>query len=174
MTWKSVGQTVAKVAPILGGVLGGPVGAIATAAGSLIASAIGEDADPEAVAKALKKNPEALLKLKELEAAERARLLEWREAQLKAGLDNLTDARAREVKLAQAGHGSAWATSVVAVIVTVGFFIMLRGVLLQSEVSEAALLLLGSLGSAFGAVVNYYLGSSLGSKRKDEILGRPS
>lgn len=33
-----------------------------------------------------------------------------------------------------------------------------------------ALVLLGSLGTAFGAVVNYYLGSSLGSAQKTAMI----
>ena len=44
---------------------------------------------------------------------------------------------------------------------------MLTEVINQTMINEPALLLLGSLGTAFGSVVNYYLGSSIGSYRKD-------
>lgn len=169
MTWKDVGRMAAKTAPILAGALGGPAGAIASAAGSLLASFLGQEPEPEAVAEALR-DPATMLRLRELEAQERARLLEWQAKQVETDLANVRDARRREVALAKAGHGAAWATTAVALIVTAGFFAMLRVVLGQPEVSEAALLLLGSLGTAFGAVVNYYLGSSLGSSQKNRML----
>ncbi|TGW14462.1 hypothetical protein EIL50_05420, partial [bacterium NHP-B] len=64
MDWKDLGKTVVSAAPVLGGLLGGPVG---TAAGTLIASVFGVDPNPEAVAKAVKDDPEAFVRLKEIE-----------------------------------------------------------------------------------------------------------
>ena len=40
----------------------------------------------------------------------------------------------------------------------------------KAELGDAGLMLLGTLSSAFGAVVQYYLGSSLGSASKDAYL----
>lgn len=173
MDWKAVGKTVATAAPILGSVLGGPVGMIAGAAGSLLASVLGVEADPEAVNKALM-DPASFVKLREIEAGERARLLEWQAEQLRADLENVKSARDREVKLAQAGSAAAWATTAVAVIVTAGFFAMLWLVLTgeQKTMGEAAILLLGTLAAGFGGVVNYYLGSSLGSQQKTSIIAK--
>ena len=53
MDWKDIAADVSKSAPLLGGLLGGPVGLAVTTAGSLIASAFGVEATPEAVAKAM-------------------------------------------------------------------------------------------------------------------------
>ena len=64
MDWKDVGKTVASAAPVLGSLLGGPVG---TAAGTLIASVFGVDPNPNEVAKAIKQDPEAIIRLKEIE-----------------------------------------------------------------------------------------------------------
>ena len=171
MEWSDVGKAVAKVAPILGGVLGGPVGAIAGAAGALIGSALGVDADPEAITKALA-DPETLVKLKQIESDERQRLLKWQSTQLNAELENVKSAREREVALAQAGHGASWATSIVSCIVTIGFFVMLYLVISggKAELGDAGLMLLGTLATGFGAVINYYLGSSLGSASKDKLF----
>ena len=41
---------------------------------------------------------------------------------------------------------------------------------IRTVLSESAIYLLASLGAAFGAVVNYYLGSSLGSTQKTAML----
>lgn len=165
MDWKKVAAAAAKTAPVLGAALGGPVGAVAGAAGSLLASVLGVEAEPAAVYDRLA-DPQSILILKELEIRERARLLDWQGEQLRAELADTVNARRREVELARAGHAGAWLGGFVALVVVAGFFWMLEAVLRQNVVSEPALLLLGSLGTAFGSVVNYYLGSSLGSYRK--------
>lgn len=175
MSWADVGKAVAKVAPVLGGILGGPPGVVVGAAGALLGSFLGVDSDPEAITKALA-DPETLVKLKQLESDERQRLLEWQTTQLNAELENVKSAREREVALAQAGHGASWATSVVSCIVTMGFFVMLYLVISggKTELGDAGLMLLGTLATGFGAVINYYLGSSLGSASKDRLLGTAS
>lgn len=61
--WDDVKGVVAKAAPLLGSALGPAGGAV----GTLIASALGTDDTPEAVASAIQADPEALVKLKALE-----------------------------------------------------------------------------------------------------------
>ena len=69
----------------------------------------------------------------------------------------------------QAPRGQT-AVATLAVLVVVGFLGALWIALGLEKVSEPALLLLGGLGSAFGAVINYYFGSSLGSAVKTTLL----
>ena len=64
MDWKSVGKTVAKAAPLVGTLLGGPVGA---GIGGIVASLFGVEGTPEAVDAALQKDPQALLQLRKWE-----------------------------------------------------------------------------------------------------------
>jgi len=71
MNWKDIAGALGKAAPVLGGILGGPAGA---AVGSLVAGALGTDATPEAVSKALTQDPQALVKLKELEVNAKVQL----------------------------------------------------------------------------------------------------
>lgn len=167
MNWTEIGKTVASVAPVLGAVLGGPVGAVAGAAGALLGSYLGVEPDPASVARALN-DPQTLLRIRELESRQQDRLLEWQTAQLKAEVDNMQSAREREIELARAGHAASWGTSIVATIVTLGFFVMLGFILSghKSELGDAGIMLLGTLATAFGAVINYYLGSSSGSTAK--------
>lgn len=60
-----------------------------------------------------------------------------------------------------------------AMAITIGFFgvllLMLYG-LLDIKENSSLLILLGSLGTSWGSVVNYYFGSSIGSAKKDELL----
>ncbi|MDR0478503.1 MAG: hypothetical protein LBH31_01590 [Burkholderiaceae bacterium] len=71
MDWKDVAGVVSKAAPIVGGILGGPAGA---AVGGLVATALGTQATPDAVSAALLADPQAALKLKELEVNSKVQL----------------------------------------------------------------------------------------------------
>lgn len=64
MDWKDIAGVVGKAAPIVGGLLGGPAGA---AVGGLISTALGTDSTPDAVSNAILADPQAAVKLKELE-----------------------------------------------------------------------------------------------------------
>lgn len=57
-----------------------------------------------------------------------------------------------------------------AVIVAGGFIAVVFWLVAhpQVELSQAATLALGALGSAFTAIVSFYFGSSVGSRQKDE------
>ena len=71
MRWSDVAETVGKVAPRVGAALGGPAGG---AVGGLIATALGVDKTPEAVEQATG-NPEAALKLKQIEQEHQREIL---------------------------------------------------------------------------------------------------
>ena len=67
MDWKDVASVVAKSAPMLGGILGGPPGAAVGAVASMIASAFGVGSTPEEISAVLTTNPDAAIKLKQIE-----------------------------------------------------------------------------------------------------------
>ena len=67
--WKSV---VGTVAPVLGTALGGPFGGLA---GKMIQDALGVD-NEDAMVQELQANPDALVKLKEVELSFKARMKE--------------------------------------------------------------------------------------------------
>lgn len=70
--WDKVKSLVGGVAPTVGGMLAGNLG---ESAGKMIASVLGVDPTPEAVEQELRNNPDALLKLKAVEAdLEKARI----------------------------------------------------------------------------------------------------
>lgn len=68
MEWKDLAGVVGRAAPILGGLLAGPTGGASVAVGALIASVLGTGATPDEVSQALTINPDAAIRLKELEA----------------------------------------------------------------------------------------------------------
>ena len=63
--WDSIKDTVGSVAPIAGSLLGGPAG---SAVGSMVASALGVSSTPDAVAAAIKSDPQAAIKIRQIEA----------------------------------------------------------------------------------------------------------
>jgi hypothetical protein len=57
--------------------------------------------------------------------------------------------------------------------VTIGFFAILVGLMTDNVTkSDALLLMLGSLGTAWTAIVSFYFGSSANSEKQTEMLHR--
>lgn len=168
--WQSF---VKKVAPFIGTALGGPLGG---AAASALASALGGDptkATPDELAKLVQSvTPEQLLALKQAEgdfAAKMQQLGFQHESDLEAtAAQDRASARQREVAVRD------WTPRALAYGVTAGFFGLLA-FMLKHEVPSGSKdilnVMLGSLGTAWIAIVTYYFGSSAGSDRKTEMLG---
>jgi hypothetical protein len=90
---------------------------------------------------------------------------------LKAELADIENARGTTVALAQSGSQIAWGAPVVSVTVTAGFIgILLVMILRVVPDSGVVNVLVGTLATAFGSVVNYWLGSSVGSHAKTDQL----
>lgn len=71
MEWKDISKMVGAAAPMLGTLLVGPPGA---AIGAMIASGLGVGATPDEVSQALTVNPDAAVKLKQIEATRQTEL----------------------------------------------------------------------------------------------------
>ena len=101
MKWKDIGKMIGKAAPLLGSLLGGPVG-------GAVAAALGVEDTEEAVVNALKADPDALVKLKELEMKHKEELEKMQIDKMKidlqtteAYLADTQNARSREKALVQ-------------------------------------------------------------------------
>lgn len=155
--------------PILISVLPDLAGAVAKgkagdviAAGAKVAKDLFGSDDPAKVAEAIK-TPEQAEAFKARLAAETA--------DLQARLADIQDARAMTVELAQAGSPIAWGATIISVIVTLAFAGMTWVMLFKTVPdSQANLMVFGTLSTAFGMVLNYWLGSSAGSKDKDSTI----
>jgi hypothetical protein len=73
MDWKDIQADIAAAAPVLGTLVGGPAG---TAIGSLVATALGTQNDAAAVQQAIKADPNAAVKLRQIEADNSTKLQE--------------------------------------------------------------------------------------------------
>jgi len=167
---ESLLSLVRTVAPSLASAVGGPlVGmAVRTISDALLGKPDGTEAElAEAAAKA---TPEQLLALKQAEQDFAVRMRE-----LDIDLERISNAdrdsaRNREVATKD------WTPRILAALITVGYFgalfYMLRNGLPPQGGSEAMLVMLGTLGTAWGGVVAYYFGSSAGSKEKTDALNK--
>jgi hypothetical protein len=64
---------------------------------------------------------------------------------------------------------------ILALLVTIGFFGILVGLMTKTfSTSDALMLMLGSLGTAWTGIVSFYFGSSASSQHKDTLLQQSS
>jgi lysozyme family protein len=101
-------------------------------------------------------------------------------AGLQKTLENTQGARGSLVDLVRAGSPIAWGAPVVSIIVTGGFFVFLALLVLggarltveNPTVANIVNIAVGALATAFATVVNFWLGSSQGSRNKDETVAQ--
>lgn len=170
MKWSDVGRMVVSAAPIVGGVLAGPAGA---AAGAILAEKLGVPGTAADVAAALQADATSLLRVKEIESTERTRFAELaagvETAAIAAEASDRASARSREAAV----HDLT--PAILAYSVTIGFFgVMATAIFhgLPTAGGEAILVLLGSLGTAWTAIISYYFGSTRGSEAKSALLAK--
>jgi hypothetical protein len=159
-------EILAGLAPTLASAILGPLGGVAVSA---IGKIFGIDGATTAqVAKVFqdgKMTPEQLTSIKELEmkyqADEKERGFRYAELEYK----NTADARDMQKQT------KSYFPATLSTFITIGFFGILVAMLVFAYTpTEPLLIMLGALGAAFGAVVNFWLGSSAGSQRKDQLL----
>ncbi|EJA3101998.1 holin family protein [Vibrio fluvialis] len=81
--WDKVKSLIGGAAPLVGSLVGGPAGA---SVGALIAETLGVENSAEAIEAELVRNPDALVKIKQMESEERIRLreLSYQQAELES------------------------------------------------------------------------------------------
>jgi hypothetical protein len=151
------------LAPTVASALGGPLAGLAVSAVSK-ALGIDEDKVQDTISEG-KLNAEqiAQLKLAEIELQKQAQELGLNFEKL-AVEDRKS---ARDMQIAT----RSFIPATLAIIVTIGFFGILLSIMFSTVIkSDAMMVLLGSLGTAWTAIVSYYFGSSAGSAAKTELL----
>jgi len=167
MDWTSIVKTVA---PWIGTALGGPLGGMAVGA---IADALGvSEKTTDAVKQALSgATPEQMLGLKKADQEFALRMQEL-------GFKQVTDLEAiaagdRKDARDLLKTTRAKTPAVLSFVVTIGYFGILLGMLskwLNVSDSQALLLMLGSLSTAWGMVMAFWFGTTHESGRKTDII----
>lgn len=161
------GPLLGQVAPTIATALGGPLAGVAVK--TLSSVLLGhENGSEEDVTTALQgASPDQLAAIKKIDADFKAHMKE-----LDIDLERIAAGdrdSARQMQMAT----KDWVPKLLAVVITVGFFGILIWMLINGmpkNGTEALLMMLGALGTAWTGVVNFYYGSSAGSKQKTDAL----
>jgi hypothetical protein len=159
------------IAPTVATVLGGPLAGLAVEA---IGSALGmSDATQERVTSILQSGQMTSEQIAAVKQAEIALVAKLKELDIK--IEEIHAGDRSSARKMQADTKSR-IPGVLAILITAGFFGILIGMmtggLKATGNSDALLIMLGALGAAWGAVVNFYYGSSRGSDEKTAMLAR--
>ena len=167
MDWKGVGNTVIKAGtPLLGGALFGP-------AGSVIASTISgkfgmsPESTPDQVLTAIKGDPDAALKLRQIETTHVERLQELENERLRI--------ETADVQSARNVHQHHWMPSVLTLSLMVMFacaFNALLFMVLPDGNRDMVNFMLGQLSGWLSGAVVYWVGSTRASANKDSLIRR--
>ena len=174
-------------------IAGDRAGTVTEAVAEAVRQATGTD-DPNAARAALAADPEKanVLRIRLAEISlEGARLAAEREASqrnaeldtLRATLSDTQSARSNMAEMMRGGSRLAWGPATVSSLVVLGFFAVLillvtldagpgGAARFDPQVASVINITVGSLGAAFAAVVNFWIGSSQSSRDKDAIVGR--
>ena len=171
MSWDTVKGLIGKGAPLLGTLVGGPAGG---AVAAMIASTLGVEGTPDAIEAALNGDPDAMVKLKELELTHKTELEKMNLEDTKIRLLDTQDARAAEIARMNAGGSNKFMYSL-ATLVVVAFiadiFILIY-VPLPASSEKIVYMLTGGLAAEFGSIMRYFFGSSKGSSDKTAMMVR--
>lgn len=165
---------IATIAPTIATALGGPFagGAVATISKAILGKENGTE--DEIVAQLATHNPDMLLKIKEAEQSFRLKMKELEVDVYK--LDATDRDSARKMKIATGGNTQ----EILAGIFIIGYFVIVynlfSGAIKVDATNNQLTLIIVSLISIMGAsvtqIMNFYFGSSKGSKDKTEALSK--
>lgn len=163
-------RAIRKTAPHLAEALGGP---LAGAAVEKLSRAIfgGGEASEEEIEGALKsRSPEHEVAVLRAENEFRIALRGAEVEDARIAASDRADARQRQRLM------DDWTTSALGALIVLGFFIVLAAMVsrrLPAGAETEFSIMLGALATMTAAVVNYYFGSSAGSREKTRLLARP-
>lgn len=177
--WTSALNVVKTLAPTIGTALGGPlvggaISALESVFGITPSSNSSTDDRQNAIAAAISgATPEQLAAMRKADQdyAVAMATAGFKDTETLADLAVQDRQSARQMQVATKG----WTAPFLALAITFGFFTVMSLVMfvpMQQAAHDATMLLMGSLGTAWTAVVAYYFGSSASSDRKTELLAQ--
>ena len=154
---------IGSIAPTIASCLGGPLAGLAVEA---VSKAIG--VDPNQVQDTINSGKLTADQIASIQAAEVQLKLKAQEMGLNFEELAVQDRKsAREMQTTT----KSWIPPLLAILVTLGFFGILAGMMTGKVTSsEALMIMLGSLGTVWTGIIAFYFGSSASSQNKDALL----
>jgi hypothetical protein len=154
---------IESIAPTIASCLGGPLAGLAVEA---VSKAIG--VDPSAVQDTINSGKLTADQIASIQAAEIQ--LKAKAQEMNLDFEQLAVQDRKSARDMQTTTKS-FIPPLLALIITLGFFGILVGMMTGKVTSsDALMLLLGSLGTAWTGVISFYFGSSASSQNKDALL----
>jgi hypothetical protein len=154
---------IESIAPTIASCLGGPLAGLAVEA---VSKAIG--VDPSAVQDTINSGKLSAEQIASIQAAEIQ--LKAKAQEMNLDFEQLAVQDRKSARDMQTTTKS-FIPPLLALIITLGFFGILVGMMTGKVTSsDALMLLLGSLGTAWTGVISFYFGSSASSQNKDALL----
>ena len=154
---------IESIAPTIASCLGGPLAGLAVEA---VSKAIG--VDPSAVQDTINSGKLTADQIASIQSAEIA--LKAKAQEMNLDFEQLAVQDRKSARDMQTTTKS-FIPPLLALIITLGFFGILIGMMTGKVTSSDALMLLfGSLGTAWTGVISFYFGSSASSQNKDQLL----
>ncbi|WP_372942749.1 hypothetical protein [Shewanella sp.] len=172
MDWKSISGTVGTIAGAVAPLLGGPVG-LAVSIGSQIAGALGTDNTPEAVEAALRKDPNAALKLQEWAMQEREQIRQGNIELQRIALDEYK-ADLLDRQNARHEHKDHWMPATLTLVLLALFAAVLWALFYGPVIDgnrDLIVYLVGNLFTLVAGAVTYWVSSTKESSDKDKVMG---
>lgn len=163
MNWIDIGkQAIQMGAPILGGALGGPAG---LAVGAMIANKFGvDDPTPANIMAAIKADPEAASKLREIELRHQERLIELENDRFRI--------ETADVQNARISHQHHWMPSAITMVLCTMFGSIVGALFIWAipgENKDIVVYMAGQVSGMLASCVVYWVGSTRASANKDMI-----
>lgn len=161
MDWSQLGKKVADFAPLLGSALG-PAG---SAVGALIASEFGSDNTPESIDAAIKGNPDARVKLQQLQFEHNVDLKKISLEHAKLAVQDRANARHNHKNSRMPAILSVGLTFMIAAIVVLLFWVEV-----PPGSREVLFMLLGVAVKEWGSAMQYWFGTTRSSADKTMMI----
>ena len=162
MNWSEIKGIVGNFAPLVGTALGGPAGA---AIGSMVSNALGVDNTPEAVAEAIKSDPQAAIKLRQFELDN--------EKDIRQHAFKVLDVELADKQSAREIHKHNPMPMVICIsltlMVSAGAY-MLFVLNIPADNKQIANLLFGTLLAKWGDSIAYWVGTTRSSSEKTRMF----
>ena len=154
---------IESIAPTIATALGGPLAGMAVEA---VSKAIG--IDPSEVQNTINNGKLTADQIAGIQQAEIALTTQAQELGLNfESLATQDRKSARDMQMTV----KSWIPPILAIGITIGFFGIMYGMMTGHVTSsEALMILLGSLGTAWTGVISFYFGSSASSQAKDQLI----